>query len=338
VRSQIILLAQEDFETTAGSVASDAATVDSTADDQDVIRCFNHRCILPRTVERSNVKLRMNDLTPGRPVQIAPAVQRLVAPNASMMTGPGTNTYLLGDPAFAVIDPGPNDASHLAAIRRVAPALELIFVTHTHSDHSSGAKALAMATGAQLIGRMPPNDGRQDESFVPDLQPHRDQCFPLACGMLRAIDTPGHASNHICYLFEDESLLFTGDHVLEGVTPVIIPPDGDMAAYLEALRRLKSYAPQAIAPGHGTVIRNPIAAIDAVIAHREKREAKVIAALKRAGRGTLDELLPFVYDDVKPELHQLARLSLEAHLIKLVQEKRCDSEGGSWLDRSSKRG
>lgn len=279
----------------------------------------------------------MNDLIPGRPVQIAPAVQRLVAPNASIMTGPGTNTYLLGDPAFAVIDPGPNDAEHLAAIRRAAPALELIFVTHTHADHSSGAKALAAAMGAQLIGRNPPRDGRQDETFVADLQPHRDQCFPLGCGMLRSIDTPGHASNHVCYLFEDESLLFTGDHVLEGVTPVIIPPDGDMAAYLEALRRLKSYAPQAIAPGHGDIIRNPIATIDAVIAHREKREAKVAAALKKAGQGTLDELLPLVYDDVRPELHKLARLSLEAHLIKLVREGRCAAEGSSWLDRSSKR-
>jgi glyoxylase-like metal-dependent hydrolase (beta-lactamase superfamily II) len=255
-----------------------------------------------------------------------------------MMTGPGTNTYLLGDPPFAVIDPGPSTAAHLAAIRREAPALELIFVTHTHADHSSGAKALAAATGAQLIGRSPPRDGRQDESFVPHSQPHRDQCFPLACGTLRAIDTPGHASNHVCYLLEDEALLFTGDHVLDGVTPVIMPPDGDMAAYLEALRRLKSYAPRAIAPGHGNIIRSPVAAIDALIAHRERRETKVVAALAKVGAGSLDDLMPLVYDDVRPELRKLARLSLEAHLIKLAREGRCAIEGNSWLDRSSQRG
>jgi len=279
----------------------------------------------------------MNDLTPGKPVQIAPAVRRLLAPNASMMTGAGTNTYLLGDPPFAVIDPGPDDAGHLAAIRREAPALELIFVTHTHADHSSGAKALAAATGAKLVGRKPPRDGRQDETFVPDLQPHRDQCFPLAFGMLRAIDTPGHASNHICYLYDDHALLFTGDHVLDGVTPVIIPPDGDMTAYLESLRRLKSYAPEAIAPGHGRVIQSPVAAIDRVIAHRENREAKVVAALRKLGSGTLAALIPLVYDDVRPELHQLARLTLEAHLIKLTREGRCVHEGETWQDRSSKR-
>jgi glyoxylase-like metal-dependent hydrolase (beta-lactamase superfamily II) len=280
----------------------------------------------------------MSDLTPGRPVRIASGVQRLVAPNASMMTGPGTNTYLLGDPPFAVIDPGPDDEQHLAAIRRAAPHLELIFVTHTHSDHSLGVKPLAAATGATIVGRTPPQDGRQDETFEPHLQPHRDQCFPLAFGMLRAIDTPGHASNHICYFYDDESLLFTGDHVLEGITPVIIPPDGDMAAYLESLRRLKSYAPEAIAPGHGHVIQSPIKAIDQLIAHREKREAKVAAALREAGGGTLDTLLPLVYDDVRPELHKIARLTLEAHLIKLTREGRCVHEGDTWRDRSSKHG
>jgi glyoxylase-like metal-dependent hydrolase (beta-lactamase superfamily II) len=280
----------------------------------------------------------MNDLIPGRPVRIASGVQRLVAPNASMMTGPGTNTYLLGDPPFAVIDPGPDDPRHLETIKREAPGLELIFVTHTHPDHSSGAKSLAQDTGATLVGRTPPRDGRQDETFAPDLQPHRDQCFPLAFGMLRAIDTPGHASNHVCYFYEDEALLFTGDHVLEGVTPVIIPPDGDMAAYLESLRRLKSYAPEAIAPGHGHVIQSPIAAIDQVIAHREKREAKVAAALRGIGRGTLDTLIPLVYDDVRPELHKIARLTLEAHLIKLTREGRCVHEGDTWQDRSSKHG
>jgi glyoxylase-like metal-dependent hydrolase (beta-lactamase superfamily II) len=148
---------------------------------------------------------------------------------------------------------------------------------------------------------------------------------------LRAIHTPGHASNHVCYLVEGSLLLFSGDHVLDGVTPVILAPDGDMAAYLDALHRLKTYGPRAIAPGHGRVLTNPIETIDGVIAHRAKREAKVLGVLTSMGRGTTDELLPKVYSDVKPQLLRIARLSLEAHLIKLEREGRAGRDGDVWL-------
>jgi glyoxylase-like metal-dependent hydrolase (beta-lactamase superfamily II) len=154
---------------------------------------------------------------------------------------------------------------------------------------------------------------------------------------LRAIHTPGHASNHVCFLLEESGLLFSGDHVLDGVTPVILPPDGDMAAYLESLERLKTYGPRAIAPGHGRVLTDPIETIDRVIAHRGKREAKVLAVLAALGRGTLDELLPKVYSDVRPELLRIARLSLEAHLIKLVREGRAGHEADVWLAKSGSR-
>jgi hydroxyacylglutathione hydrolase len=123
----------------------------------------------------------------------------------------------------------------------------------------------------------------------------------------------------------------SASHVLEGVTPVILPPDGDMAEYIASLQRLKTYGPRTIAPGHGGVLTNPIAAIDGVIEHRGKREAKVLAVLSAKGRGTLDELLPEVYSDVRPELLRIARLSLEAHLIKLVREGRAGHDGNSWL-------
>jgi glyoxylase-like metal-dependent hydrolase (beta-lactamase superfamily II) len=295
------------------------------------------------------------ELTPGRFVRIAADVQRLVAPNASLMTGPGTNSYVIGEPPLAVLDPGPDDSGHLSLLREAVPHPRFIFVTHTHRDHSSGARSLAAMTGAPIVGLPPPKDGRQDETCKPDVQPANDQVFTFgaasntsgtrstdaalensgntASGVtrLRAIHTPGHASNHVCFLLEESRLLFSGDHVLDGVTPVILPPDGDMAAYLEALERLKTYGPRAIAPGHGRVLTDPIETIDRVIAHRGKREAKVLAVLAALGRGTLDDLLPKVYSDVRPELLRIARLSLEAHLIKLMREGRAGREGPVWL-------
>lgn len=282
-------------------------------------------------------------------MQIAADVQRLVAPNASLMTGPGTNSYVIGDPPLAVLDPGPDDPAHLSLLAAAVPHPQFIFVTHTHRDHSSGACSLAARTGAPIVGLPPPNDGRQDMTCVPNVHPANDEVFTLgrARGIgaapansgesasnatrLRAIHTPGHASNHVCFLIEGSGLLFSGDHVLDGVTPVILPPDGDMAAYIEALERLKTYGPRAIAPGHGGVLNDPIASIDYVIQHRFKREAKVLTVLDAMGRGTLDELLPKVYSDVKPELLRIARLSLEAHLIKLVREGRAGRDGDSWL-------
>ena len=300
-----------------------------------------------------------HDLQPGRLVRISPSVQRLVAPNASLMTGPGTNSYVIGNPAVAVLDPGPDDPAHLARLRAAAPHLRLVFVTHTHRDHSCGASALAGATGAAIVGLPPPSDGLQDLSCNPSIPARHDSVFRLAAEesadasgqparrdgaaaaaraiqagnpiQLRAIHTPGHASNHVCFLLEEEGLLFSGDHVLDGVTPVILPPDGDMSAYLESLERLKRYRPRAIAPGHGRVLSDPVAVIDGIIAHRARREAKVLAVLDAVGRGALDELLPQVYDDVRPELLPIARYSLEAHLIKLHREGRAAVEGPTWL-------
>ncbi|MBX5462111.1 MAG: MBL fold metallo-hydrolase [Steroidobacteraceae bacterium] len=304
-----------------------------------------------------NDPLALSDLVPGRLVRVAPGVQRLVAPNASLMTGPGTNSYVLGEPPVALLDPGPDDPAHLNLLLQAVPRPLFIFVTHTHSDHSRGARELAMRTGAPVVGLPPPQDGRQDEGCVPHIQPAHDALFQLERGssdrdgerssiaaanadraksatgaiQLRAIHTPGHASNHVCYLLEELGFLFSGDHVLDGVSPVILPPDGDMAAYLQSLHRLKSYPLRAIAPGHGRVLTEPLRVIDQLIAHRGEREAKVLARLKELRRATLDELLPRVYDDVRPELLPVARFSLEAHLIKLAREGRAGREGDTWL-------
>jgi glyoxylase-like metal-dependent hydrolase (beta-lactamase superfamily II) len=270
------------------------------------------------------------ELTPGVPREIAPGVRRLVAPNASMMTGPGTNTYLLGEPPSAVLDPGPDDPAHLDAILAVVPRPAQVFVTHTHRDHSPLAARLAASHGARLIGRRPPGDGRQDLSFVPAQEPQRDEVFDVGGLRLRAIDTPGHASNHVCWLHEAESLLFTGDHLLDGVTPVILAPDGDMADYLDSLARLRGYPLGRLAPGHGRVLGSPRELIDQVGAHRLRREAMVAEALAAAGEASLDELVAVVYRGLGAELQRFARLSLLAHLIKLGRDGRARQAGERW--------
>ena len=272
----------------------------------------------------------MTDLEPGRLVRVALGVQRLLAPNPSLLTGPGTNSYLLGDPPRAIIDPGPAAAEHVEALLAAAPQLSQIFVTHTHADHSAAARTLAARTGAQLVGRAAPAQGPQERSFRPHVEPQRDQEFALAGATLRAIDTPGHASNHVCYLLLESGMLFSGDHVLDGMTPVIAPPDGDMAAYLESLQRLRTYPLRSIAPGHGQLLGEPLARIDAVVAHRHERESKVLHALTAHGPATVEELLPRVYADVRLALYPLARQSLEAHLLKLAAEGRAEHRDQRW--------
>ena len=261
---------------------------------------------------------------------IAPHIARLVAPNGSPMTGAGTNTYLLGDSVQAVLDPGPNDAAHLAAILQQTTRPTHIFVTHTHADHSPASLALARTTGARLVGRAGPADGRQDLTFVPDAVPADGQVFEFQGFTLRAIATPGHASNHICYLLQPGGILFSGDHLLDGVTPVILAPDGDMTAYLASLRRLLDEPIQAIAPGHGRLLQDPRELIEAVIAHRLQRERSVFEILGKRSRASVAELVPEVYATTPVGLHNMAALTLLAHLIKLRNEARVVEHDGIW--------
>ena len=246
------------------------------------------------------------------------------------MTGPGTNSYLIGDPVWAVIDPGPDDDAHLAAIQVAAPALRSIFVTHTHRDHSPLARRLGVATGAEIIGRGAPQDGRQDPGFMPRRQPLPDEIFRHRDDELQAIHTPGHASNHVCYLLQGAAMLFSGDHILDGVTPVILAPDGDMADYLAALRDLRGRRVERIAPGHGRVLDSPVAVIDAIIAHRLRREALILQALRAVRRSDAPALVATVYHDTPQSLHGMARLTLEAHLIKLEREGLARRELDLW--------
>ena len=271
-------------------------------------------------------------ITPGNIVQLSPGVRRVTAPNPGVMTGPGTNSYIVGQRELALIDPGPESAPHLAALlEAVRGKLKWILCTHTHRDHSPCTHALKRETGADVLGfAAVPDDGRQDTEFKPDRALVEGDALATSEFTLRAVHTPGHASNHLCYLLERSGLLFTGDHVMQGSTVVISPPDGDMTAYLSSLERLLSLQLTAIAPGHGRIIDKPQDEVRRLIAHRLKREQKVLDALARRSPATLDELLPLVYDDVPERIHPVARRSLAAHLIKLERDGRAEEESGGW--------
>ena len=278
----------------------------------------------------------METIVPGEVVRLSGLVRRITAPNPGIMTGPGTNTYFIGTGDLAVIDPGPESAPHLQALFGAAGGrLKWILCTHTHLDHSPGAKALKSATGAQLLGYgRVPDDGRQDTAFAPDCALRDGDVLDCGVFRLRAVHTPGHASNHLCYLLEGERWLFTGDQVMQGSTVVISPPDGDMAVYLQSLERLLTLDLAVFAPGHGHLIEQPHDEVRRLIAHRLRRERKVVDAFGRKNPATLDELLPFVYDDVPPRIHPVARRSLHAHLLKLRDEGRTVEEGGRWSLRA----
>jgi glyoxylase-like metal-dependent hydrolase (beta-lactamase superfamily II) len=262
----------------------------------------------------------------GRVDEVAPGVRRLTAPNPGLMTGPGTNTYLVGTSELVVVDPGPSNESHTAAILDAAAPLgpvRTIAVTHTHVDHAPGAAALAAATGARVVGFA------GAEGFEPDERvgegwtvssPGPGSSGPLT---LRALHTPGHASDHLCWLVEEHGLVLTGDHVMHGSTVVIRPPDGDLHRYLASLARLRDEPGVAtLAPGHGRVMDHVGDVVDALIAHRLGRHERVAAVLGRHDGGTVDQLLGEVYGDVTDRQLPVARFSLWSHLRALGQERR----------------
>ena len=270
------------------------------------------------------------ELIPGVAKRLDRFVTRIIAPNPSVMTGPGTNTYLVGENELAVIDPGPDMPEHVAAVLAAgAGRIRWVLCTHTHLDHSPAARLIKQATGATVIGRPSPG-GRHDPTFAPErILAHGDR-VDVGALTLRALHTPGHASNHLCYLLEQTRMLFSGDHVMQGSTVVITPPDGDMRAYLASLELLLGEDLAIIAPGHGYLIGRPHKEVRRLIAHRLAREAKVVAALARLGTSSLEELVTVVYDDVSARLHPVAMRSLTAHLDKLAAEGRAHFAEGRW--------
>ncbi len=272
-----------------------------------------------------------DDLVAGTIVSLTSGIRRLIAPNAGMMTGPGTNTYLLGEREIAVVDPGPAIGTHIQKIVDVAAApVRWILVTHTHPDHSPAAMALAKATGAQVLGIPAPQGRHQDQTFVPDRILMDGELFSTDEFELEVVHTPGHASNHLCYLQTECRWLFTGDHIINGSTVVIDPPDGSMSDYIQSLQRLKTKQIDALAPGHGAVLENVQEALDWIISHRLQREFKVVEKLKAHPATSLAELVVHVYDDVNSSLHSLAERSLLAHLLKLELDGLAVQQENRW--------
>jgi len=270
-------------------------------------------------------------LAPGMAKRLDAWVTRVIAPNPGMMTGPGTNTYLVGTDELAVIDPGPALDEHIQAVLAAgAGRIRWVLCTHTHLDHSPAAAAIKAATGAVVLGRPAPPHAGQDQTFAPDHVLGDGDRFMFGGLTLRALHTPGHASNHLCYLLENTRMLFTGDHVMQGSTVVINPPDGDMREYLASLERLLAEDVLILAPGHGYLIGEPYREVKRLIRHRLAREQKVVWALERLGAADDDTLVAEVYDDVSPRLHGVARRSLRAHLEKLAAEGRARAADGRW--------
>ena len=257
-------------------------------------------------------------------------VQRLTAPNPSTMTGPGTNSYLVGDPTtgYIVIDPGPDEPLHQQRLQHTAgDNIRMIVCTHSHADHSPGARPLqALCTNRPpILGLPSAPTARAGSHFVPDrplAEGERLQLNgPNLAHTLRVIHTPGHAANHLCLLLEEDGLLFSGDHILNGSTTMIDPPDGDMSAYLDSLDRLEAACAEAgadfILPAHGHVLGAARPAIAQLRAHRLRREAKVQQAMLARPDGGLDDWVALAYDDVPQHLWPMARRSLLAHVQRL---------------------
>src|SRR5579884_70791 len=268
----------------------------------------------------------MPDMTPGVPSALSPLVRRIVAPNPGRMTLTGTNTYLVGIDEVAVIDPGPDDAGHIEAIvgASMRERVRWILVTHHHADHSAGVNRLKRETGAEIVAFGPPKQAAtsgEGVGWAPDRKAQDGEVIEGTEWGLEVLHTPGHASDHLCFFLEEERVLFTGDTVLSGSTAVINPPDGDMAAYLQSLERLRKRRLTRLCPGHGDVLDEPKAVLAEYVAHRLERENQILDALA-AGPSKITDLVARIYVDVPESLHDMAGRSVLAHLQKLKAEGR----------------
>lgn len=267
----------------------------------------------------------------GKVVELSPLVRRITAGNGSVFTGPGTNTYLVGKEEVTVIDPGPAMQEHIDVITAAAPNIKQILVTHTHPDHSPGVRLLKEKLDVPAYGMLTNSSKNQDQTFNPERILGDGEVFQEEEFTIEVVHTPGHASNHLCFILKEEKLIFTGDHIMNGSTVVIGPPDGNMKQYIQSLEKLKEYDIEKIAPGHGELLENPHEVADWIINHRLEREKKVFHALQEATKGTPDSLVEKVYDDVDSSLFPIAKASLLAHLIKLEEDQLIYSSGEEYF-------
>lgn len=283
----------------------------------------------------------------GQPVALADGIRRITVRNPGPFTFHGTNTYLVGDGELAVIDPGPDDPDHIAAILAVAGRARItaILVTHTHRDHSPGAARLKALTGAPTIGEGPHRPARAlkagdeaarldasgDLAFRPDIVLGDHGVVEGAGWRLTAVATPGHAANHLAFALEGPSgVLFSGDHVMAWSTSIVAPPDGAMSHYMASLDRLAARSDRLYLPGHGNPVTDPAAYVRALKQHRLERERSILDSIG-AGRETADEIVASVYAGLDPALKPAAALSVLAHVEDLAARGLVLAEGGIGL-------
>ena len=249
-------------------------------------------------------------------------IEKVTASNGSVFTGPGTNSYLIGRNDITLVDPGPKIDAHIENLVKLGEGkIKRILVTHTHRDHSPAAKVLGEMLEVPLMGRLlEKDDSLQDRSFKPDRVLEHGDLIKTEEYTIETVHTPGHASNHLCYFIQEQKVMLTGDHIMNGSTVVIAHPDGSMKDYLKSLELLRNYNFNKIGPGHGDFLEDPMAVVDWIIDHRLERERKVVSKLKTSSPVTSKDLVISVYDDVDPKLHPIAIWSLEAHLYKLLED------------------
>lgn len=277
--------------------------------------------------------------------ELEPGIRRIVAPNPSPMTLHGTNCYVIGTGAVAVVDPGPADPGHIAAILAgLAPGERVshILVTHAHLDHSPGARLLAEATGAPVLAFGPPHAGRSpvmadlaargiagggegvDRAFAPDAVLPDGAVLAHGDWSVTALHTPGHFCNHLCFAVGDAVL--SGDHVMGWASTLISPPDGDLGDYFRALAKLDGLGARVLYPGHGAPVDAPAARIAELAAHRRDRSAQILAALAQ-GPATVAELTARIYTDTPPALIPAAARNVLAHLIEMTSQNEVAPQG-----------
>jgi glyoxylase-like metal-dependent hydrolase (beta-lactamase superfamily II) len=271
--------------------------------------------------------------------EVAPNLRRIVATNKSPFTWTGTGTYVIGRGKVCVIDPGPLLDDHVRALIDGLKGEEVthILITHTHGDHSPAAKPLKEATGAPTFGYGPHGAGKYeqgviveaggDRDFVPDIEVCDGDVIEGDGFSFECVYTPGHTSNHMCYAWREQKALFTGDHVMGWSTTVVSPPDGDMAEYVDSLRKLLDRDDALYYPTHAGAITDPKPYVRALITHREEREAQILDCLKR-GKHVIADMVDEMYVGLNPNLVLPARRSVFAHIVDLADRGRVKTEAG----------
>ena len=282
----------------------------------------------------------------GDAVELLPGIRRLTVNNPSPFTFHGTNSYIVGDETLAVIDPGPEDDDHFAALVAAIGGRPVshIFVSHTHRDHSPLAARLKAMTGALTvatgphraarplrIGEVNPLDASADLDFAPDIAAADGSVIDGDGWALRTIHTPGHAANHAVFALEGTGTLFSADHVMAWATSIVAPPDGAMSDYMASLDKLLARDDTLFLPGHGGALRQPAKFMRGLRSHRKMRERAILERVK-AGDRTVAEMVAAIYRDTDPRLHGAAGLSVLAHLEDLVARGRVTADDDVSID------